>query len=178
MRLKLFYRDMKRILVGILAVGIILTMFVAFDSRVGEREVPPCAACTKIYAEASSAFIPVAAETLSPQLQVYHGQLVRVRGTFKNDGGRYFLAAGASEIPVTLTSELRSCRGQMERLGVACGIGTWYDGSADVIAAGRVETLRVGSAVGELGLTLLCLERVNDPTFGSRMRYVMRHIFA
>jgi len=156
---------MKWIAAAIVLVAAIAAAIVGSKSSVGTSEAPPCAACQAVDAGAPAA--PVDLVDLARRIERYRGRIVRLHAQIRNDSGRYFLPARGTEIPVAIDPQVPSCHGTMRRLVVTFGFGRTYDARANVDALARVEP--VGN---DLGLTLVCLERVAEPSIHDRIRYV------
>jgi len=160
----------KWIAIAIVLLIAIAAALIASKSSVGDAEPPPCTACQALYADAPAA--PADLVTLARELASYRGRVVRLHAQIRNDSGRYFLPARGTEIPIAIDPQVASCRGTMRRLTVTFGYGQSYDARANIDVLARVEPVR-----NDLGLTLICLERVVEPTMGERIRYVTGGLF-
>ena len=153
------------------ALPVMLLLAIFARSIVGPEDHPPCRACSQI-----GEMPLVSVCSLSQNPQKYAGIPVRINARFRNDARYLFVEDGSCGMAAGFASQWKACKGARRKLEVSCGVGTWYDGSATVLAVGSVSALPTGNFnEGEQGFTLICLEEVRVKlTFRQRMNFAFK----
>ena len=155
-----------------IALPVMLVLGVFARSLIGPEEHPPCRACSPQIGEMPL----VSVCSLSQNPQKYAGIPVRINARFRNDAGYLFVEDGDCGMRAGFAPQWQACKGARRKLEVSCGVGTWYDGSATVLAVGSISALPTGNFnEGEQGFTLICLEEVRVKlTFRQRMNFAFK----
>jgi hypothetical protein len=96
---------------------------------------------------------------------------VQVSGTFYNDSSQLSLRGTGCSMIVGLADPQQCCKGAWRRLQLVSGVGTWYDGDAEVTVIGRVATIPAGNYYeGQGGFVISCIQQVRtNPSFRERI---------
>jgi hypothetical protein len=130
-----------------------------------QSEKVPCHKCSEIYSSAGPQVKELPFAELIRNPEAYRGQIVRVRANLHNDAGyKALYAPGAKMAGAPLLCEFTdlssyaACDGVEQILHEVAGINNWFDGSASVVAVGRMGTLDHFRR-NQFGFEMMCIEQ-------------------
>jgi hypothetical protein len=176
----LLARSLAGVAVLLTGASVALAFALWLDSRPPRMELAPCRACASVYASSPIADLDLCTVMSAPE--EFRDRTVRVDGVFLHDAGQTMLVSDACKkqsIFVGMSRDLVACAGTEKALEIHTGFRSWYDSEAAVTLVGRIGEIDNPDSyyLGEYGLNILCLERVNPLFKPSRIRYAIGRFF-
>ncbi len=133
----------------------------------GLHETTSCQECAVAY-QSNTYRQDVGFCDLKKNPKLYENRLLRIRAHLLHDSGYLSLSDqscyenNSSVIPAGLGRDFAVCWGKQRALQMYTGLGTWYDGAAEVTLVGRYGEMDEKNQfrTGRQGITILCLEKV------------------
>lgn len=133
----------------------------------GLHETTSCQECAVVY-QSNNQLQQVSFCDLKRVPKLYENRVFRIRASLEHDSGHLSFSDQAcyennfSVIPAGLGPGLAVCWGKQRALQMYTGLGTWYDGAAEVTLVGRYGEINDKSQfqTGRQGITILCVEKV------------------
>jgi hypothetical protein len=133
----------------------------------GLSETTSCHECAVTY-QSNNLLQDVNLCELKKNPEHYENRVFRMRASLGHDSGYLSLFERAcyenytSTVPAGLGSDFAVCWGKQRALQMYTGLGTWYDGAAEVTLVGRYGEINDKNQfqTGRQGITILCLEKV------------------